>query len=211
VIDENPFLEPLLMGDTETVVQKTREALDAGTAPENVLQEGLIPAMGEVGEKFRSGEIYIPEVLLAARSMKGAMAVLKPFLTHSTQKGAGKVIIGTVKGDLHDIGKNLVVMMMEGAGYDVIDLGADVSAQKFVDAVRDHNPAFVGLSALLTTTMKEMKQTILALEQGGVRGQLRIIVGGAPVTDRFAKEIGADGFAPDATSVVAMMKSLVTK
>lgn len=207
MIDENPFLEPLLTGDTETVVQKTREALEAGTTPENVLQEGLIPAMGEVGEKFRSGEIYIPEVLLAARSMKAAMAVLKPFLARSTQKDAGKVVIGTVKGDLHDIGKNLVVMMMEGAGYDVIDLGADVSAPKFVEAVRSHKPAFAGLSALLTTTMKEMKQTILALEKEGLREQVLVIVGGAPVTERFAKEIGADGFAPDATSVVAMLKS----
>lgn len=209
--DENPFLEPLLTGDTETVVQKTREALETGTAPENILQAGLIPAMGEIGEKFRSGEIYIPEVLLAARSMKGAMAVLRPYLTGSTQKDAGRVVIGTVKGDLHDIGKNLVVMMMEGAGYDVIDLGADVSSQKFVEAVRTHNPAFVGLSALLTTTMKEMKQTIIALEQGGLRGQVRVIIGGAPVTDRFAREIGADGFAPDATSVVAMMKSVGSK
>ena len=209
MINENPFLEPLLTGDTETVVQKTREALETGTAPENILQEGLIPAMGEVGERFRSGEIYIPEVLLAARSMKGAMAVLQPFLARSTHKDAGKVVIGTVKGDLHDIGKNLVVMMMEGAGYDVIDLGADVSAQKFVEAVRSHKPAFVGLSALLTTTMKEMKQTILALEKEGLREQVRVIIGGAPVTERFAKEIGADGFAPDATSVVAMMKSIV--
>jgi len=206
--DENPFLEPLLTGDTETVVQKTKKALDAGSAPEKILQEGLIPAMGEVGEKFRSGEIYIPEVLLAARSMKGAMAVLKPFLARATQKGAGTVVIGTVKGDLHDIGKNLVVMMMEGAGYDVIDLGADVSSDKFIEAVRTHKPAFVALSALLTTTMKEMKQTVLALDREGIRGDIRVIIGGAPVTEKFAKEIGADGFAPDATSVVAMMKSI---
>lgn len=207
--DVNPFLEPLQAGDTEATVQKTREALDGGTAPEAILQEGLIPAMGEIGVKFRDGEIYIPEVLLAARSMKGAMALLKPFLAKSSQKDAGRVVIGTVKGDLHDIGKNLVVMMMEGAGYDVTDLGADVSAQRFVDEVRNGKPAFVGLSALLTTTMKEMKQVILALEKEGLRGQVRVIIGGAPVTEKFAREIGADGFAPDATSVVAMMKSLV--
>lgn len=206
--DENPFLEPLLTGDTQSVVRNTQKALDGGNAPEKVLQEGLIPAMGVVGERFRSGEIYIPEVLMAARSMKGAMAVLKPFLARATQKGAGTVVIGTVKGDLHDIGKNLVVMMMEGAGYDVIDLGADVSSQKFIEAVQTHKPAFVGLSALLTTTMKEMKQTILALEKEGLRGGVRVIIGGAPVTDKFAREIGADGFAPDATSVVAMMKSI---
>jgi 5-methyltetrahydrofolate--homocysteine methyltransferase len=206
--DENPFLEQLLTGNTEAVVKKTRDGIDKGDAPEKILQEGLIPAMGEVGEKFRNGEIYIPEVMLAARSMKGAMVVLKPFLTRSTQKDAGKVVIGTVKGDLHDIGKNLVVMMMEGAGYDVIDLGADVSTHKFVESIRSHKPAFVGLSALLTTTMKEMKQTILALEKEELRGLVRVIIGGAPVTQRFAEEIGADGFAPDATSVVAMMKSL---
>lgn len=208
MIDENPFLEPLLNGDTEMLIQKTREALEGGSAPEMVLQGGLIPAMGVVGEKFRSGEVYIPEVLLAARAMKGAMATLKPLLVHSPQKDAGKVVIGTVKGDLHDIGKNLVVMMMEGAGYDVVDLGADVSTEKFVEAVRNQKPLFIGMSALLTTTMKEMKLTILALEKEALRDRVRVIIGGAPVTERFAKEIAADGFAPDATSVVAMMKSL---
>ena len=206
--DGNLFLDPLLNGDAEALVQKTKEALAAGGDAENLLQSGLIPAMGVVGDKFRSGEVYIPEVLLAARAMKGAMAVLKPYLAHSTQKDAGKVVIGTVKGDLHDIGKNLVVMMMEGAGYDVTDLGADVSTEEFVDAVRSGNPLFIGMSALLTTTMKEMRQTILALENEGLWSGVRIIVGGAPVTERFAKEIAADGYAPDATSVVAMMKSL---
>jgi 5-methyltetrahydrofolate--homocysteine methyltransferase len=206
--DVNPFLEPLQSGDTQATVKKTQEALDAGTPPGKILQEGLIPAMGEIGVKFRDGEIYIPEVLLAARAMKGAMVLLKPFLAKSSQKDAGRVVIGTVKGDLHDIGKNLVVMMMEGAGYEVIDLGADVSAQRFVDEVKSGRPDFVGLSALLTTTMKEMKQVILALEKEGLRGQVRVIVGGAPLTDKFAREIGADGFAPDATSVVALMKSL---
>ena len=208
-MDAGQFLEPLLAGDTEAVVKGTREALDTGTPPEVVLKNGLIPAMGEVGEKFRDGEIYIPEVLLAARSMRAAMAVLKPLLSRSTGTAAGKVVIGTVKGDLHDIGKNIVVMMMEGGGFEVVDLGADVSAERFVDAVRSHRPAFVGLSALLTTTMKEMRQTILALEKADLRKGVRVIVGGAPVTERFAKEIGADGFAPDATSVVAMMKSLL--
>jgi 5-methyltetrahydrofolate--homocysteine methyltransferase len=160
-----------------------------------------------VGEKFRNCEIYIPEVLLAARSMHGAMAVLKPLLARSKGTAAGLVVIGTVKGDLHDIGKNLVGMMMEGGGFEVVDLGIDVSVERFVEAVRTHKPAFVAMSTLLTTTMKEMKQTILALEKAGLRGQVRVIVGGAPVTERFAKEIGADGFAPDATSVVAMLKS----
>jgi 5-methyltetrahydrofolate--homocysteine methyltransferase len=205
----NPFLEPLLTGDTEILIKRTRDALEAGALPEIVLQEGLVSAMGELGERFRMGEVYIPEVLLAARAMKGAMAVLKPLLSRSTGAVAGKIVIGTVKGDLHDIGKNLVVMMMEGGGYDVIDLGADVSMERFVEAVRSHKPAFMGMSALLTTTMPEMKRTILALEKAGLRKEVRVIIGGAPVTERFAKEIGADGFAPDGTSVVAMMKSIV--
>ncbi len=209
MIDTGRFLEPLLTGETETVVQRTKEALDAGTTAERILKEGLIPAMGEVGEKFRNGEVYIPEVMLAARAMKGAMEVLKPILSRSSGTAAGKVVIGTVKGDLHDIGKNLVVMMMEGGGFEVVDLGADVSAERFVDAVRSHRPAFVGLSALLTTTMKEMRQTILSLEKAELRSAVRVIIGGAPVTERFAREIGADGYAPDATSVVAMMQSLL--
>jgi 5-methyltetrahydrofolate--homocysteine methyltransferase len=209
MIDAGQFLEPLLAGETETVVKRTKEALDAGIPAEKVLKEGLIPAMEEVGEKFRNGEVYIPEVMLAARAMKGAMEVLKPILTRSSGSVAGKVVIGTVKGDLHDIGKNLVVMMMEGGGFEVIDLGADVSAERFVDAVRSHRPAFVGFSALLTTTMKEMRQTIQALEKADIRKDVRVIIGGAPVTERFAKEIGADGYAPDATSVVPMMQSLL--
>jgi len=208
MMDAGQFLEPLLAGETERVVKGTKEALDAGMKAEDVLKQGLIPAMGEVGEKFRNGEVYIPEVMLAARAMKAAMEILKPILTRSTGTTAGKVVIGTVKGDLHDIGKNLVVMMMEGGGFEVVDLGADVSAERFVDAVRNHRPAFVGFSALLTTTMKEMRQTILALEKAGLRSGVRVIVGGAPVTERYAREIGADGYAPDATSVVAMMQSL---
>jgi 5-methyltetrahydrofolate--homocysteine methyltransferase len=208
MVNANPFLEPLLTGDTEMLIKRTKDSLEAGTLPEIVLQEGLVPAMGELGERFRTGEVYIPEVLLAARAMKGAMAVLKPLLSRSTGIVAGKVVIGTVKGDLHDIGKNLVVMMMEGGGYDVIDLGADVSTERFVEAVRGHMPAFMGMSALLTTTMPEMKRTIAALEKAGLRREVRVIIGGAPVTERFAKEIGADGFAPDGTSVVAMMKSI---
>jgi 5-methyltetrahydrofolate--homocysteine methyltransferase len=209
MIDAGEFLEPLLFGETETVVKRTKEALDAGTSAEKVLKEGLIPAMEAVGEKFRNGEVYIPEVMLAARAMKGAMEVLKPILTRSSGSVAGKVVIGTVKGDLHDIGKNLVVMMMEGGGFEVVDLGADVSAERFVEAVRSHRPAFAGLSTLLTTTMKEMRQTILALEKADIRKGVRVIIGGAPVTEKFAKEIGADGYAPDATSVVPMMRSLL--
>jgi 5-methyltetrahydrofolate--homocysteine methyltransferase len=203
------LVDLLLTGDTKAVVRQTEEALAAGLSPERILKEHLLMAMGEVGERFRVGDVFIPEVMLAARAMHGAMAVLKPLLSRSSGVAAGKVVIGTVKGDLHDIGKNLVVMMMEGGGFEVVDLGANVSAEKFVEAVRTHKPAFIGMSALLTTTMPEMKKTILALEKAELRKEVRVIVGGAPVTERFAGDIGADGFAPDGTSVVGMMKSLL--
>jgi 5-methyltetrahydrofolate--homocysteine methyltransferase len=203
-----PFLEPLLAGNTEALVRQTRQALAEGQSAEEILQNGLLPAMEEVGVQFRNGEIYIPEVMLAARSMQEAMTVLKPVLSRSQGESAGKVVIGTVKGDLHDIGKNLVVMMMEGGGYEVVDLGADVSADRFCQAVQTHRPAFVGLSALLTTTMGQMGQTIAALEKAQLRQGVKVIIGGAPVTAKFAQEIGADGYAADATSVVSLMKSL---
>jgi 5-methyltetrahydrofolate--homocysteine methyltransferase len=209
MIDKEGWAEPLLAGDAKTVLRLTEEALTDGVAAEEIIRDGLVPAMGEVGERFRNGEVYIPEVMLAARAMQGAMARLKPLLTQSEGCEAGKVVIGTVKGDLHDIGKNLVVMMMEGGGFDVVDLGADVSVDRFVEAVRTHQPDFVGMSALLTTTMPEMKRTIQALGEANLRESVRVIVGGAPVTERFARDIGADGFAPDGTSVVAMMKSLL--
>lgn len=203
------FLEDLLAGDAAKVVSTTREELEKGTSPERVIMEGLIPAMNVVGDKFRDGEIFIPEVMLAAKAMKAAMEVLKPLLSQSSGIKAGKVIIGTVKGDLHDIGKNLVVMMMEGGGFEVVDLGTDVSPERFVESVRAHNPVFVGMSALLTTTMPQMRQTIQALEGANLRPRVRVIVGGAPVTEGFARSIGADGYAPDATSVVPLLKSLL--
>lgn len=207
--DKERWAEPLLAGDAKTLLRLTEEALAAGVTAEDIVRGGLVPAMAEVGERFRNGEVYIPEVMLAARAMQGAMGRLKPLLTRSAGIAAGKVVIGTVKGDLHDIGKNLVVMMMEGGGFDVVDLGADVSVDRFVEAVRTHKPDFVGMSALLTTTMPEMKKTVQALGEAELRDGVRVIVGGAPVTERFAREIGADGFAPDGTSVVAMMKSLL--
>ena len=207
--DKERWAEPLLAGDAKTLLRLTEEALAAGVAAEDIVRGGLVPAMAEVGERFRNGEVYIPEVMLAARAMQGAMVRLKPLLSRSAGIVAGKVVIGTVKGDLHDIGKNLVVMMMEGGGFDVVDLGADVSVDRFVEAVRTHKPDFVGMSALLTTTMPEMKKAVQALGEAKLREGVRVIVGGAPVTERFAREIGADGFAPDGTSVVAMMKSLL--
>jgi 5-methyltetrahydrofolate--homocysteine methyltransferase len=211
MIDREKFYLSLSQGKMEEVRNLVQGALDAGERAERVLEEGLIQAMDRLGVRFKNGEIYIPEVLLAARAMHASMAILKPILSKSTGTIAGKVLIGTVKGDLHDIGKNLVVMMIEGGGFDVIDLGIDVPASRFVEAVKEHRPQVVGMSALLTTTMVEMKKTIQTLEAAGQKDQVKIIVGGAPVTERFAMEIGADGYAPDAASAVDIVRSLIPK
>ncbi len=211
MIDKEKFYLALSQGRTDEVQNLTQQALDAAVPPERILKEGLIEAMERVGVKFKNGEIYIPEVLIAARAMHAGMAVLKPILSKSTTATAAKVIIGTVKGDLHDIGKNLVSMMLEGGGFEVVDLGIDVSADRFVEAIREHRPQVVGMSALLTTTMREMRNTIQAIESAGLRKEVKTIVGGAPVTEKFAKEIGADGYAPDAASAVDEVKSLIAK
>lgn len=173
------------------------------------MNDALIQAMSVVGEKFKNNEIYVPEVLIAARAMKAALEVLKPILTETGVKPIGKVVIGTVKGDLHDIGKNLVAMMMTGAGLEVIDLGVDVAPEKFCEAVKNHNPQIVAMSALLTTTMPNMKTTIEKLQEQGLRDKVKVIVGGAPVTESFAKSIGADGYAPDAASAAELAKKFV--
>jgi 5-methyltetrahydrofolate--homocysteine methyltransferase len=209
MIDGDKFFQSLSEGEMGEVKTLVQEALDAGESAESVLKEGLIQAMDRVGVRFKNGELYIPEVLLAARAMHAGMAILKPILSKSSGTIAGKVLIGTVKGDLHDIGKNLVVMMIEGGGFDVIDLGIDVPASRFVEAVKEHRPQVVGMSALLTTTMMEMKNTIQALEEAGLKDRVKIIVGGAPVTEGFAKEIGADGYAPDAAVAVDVVRSWI--
>ena len=211
MIDGEKFFQSLSEGEMEEVKTLVQEALDAGESAERVLRQGLIQAMDRVGVRFKNGELYIPEVLLAARAMHAGMAILKPILSKSTETIAGKVLIGTVKGDLHDIGKNLVVMMIEGGGFDVIDLGIDVPASRFVEAVKEHRPQVVGMSALLTTTMMEMKKTIQALEEAGQKDRVKIIVGGAPVTEDFAKDIGADGYAPDAAVAVDVVRSWISK
>jgi 5-methyltetrahydrofolate--homocysteine methyltransferase len=210
MIDKENFYTALSQGKMDEAKRLTQEALDAGESAETTLKEGLISAMDRIGVKFKNGEVYIPEVLIAARAMHAGMAILKPILSKSTGTMAGKVLIGTVKGDLHDIGKNLVVMMLEGGGFDVVDLGIDVPADKFAEAIRTHQPQVVGLSALLTTTMREMKMTIEVIEKAGLRNQVKMIVGGAPLTEKFAREIGADGYAPDAASAVDVVKSLLT-
>lgn len=196
-------------GDNALVQQQVQEALGAGTSAASILNESLIPAMAEVGRLFEEGEYFVPEMLISARAMKSAMALLKPFLQQADVKFAGTVVIGTVKGDLHDIGKNLVSLMLEGAGFQVKDLGSDVMPEKYVEAVRESNANVVAMSALLTTTMVNMKSTIEALEAAGLRDQVKIMVGGAPVTDSFARQIGADGYAPDASRAVAVAKTLV--
>jgi len=210
MIDKEKFYMVLSQGKVEEVKKLTQEALEAGIAVELILKEGLIQAMDRVGVKFKNGEVYIPEVLIAARAMHAGMAVLKPVLSKSTGRMAGKVIIGTVKGDLHDIGKNLVIMMLEGGGFEVVDLGIDVPVEKFIEAIKIHQPQVVGMSALLTTTMREMKNNIQAVEWAGLRSQVKMIVGGAPVTEKFAQEIGADGYAPDAASAVELVRSLIS-
>jgi 5-methyltetrahydrofolate--homocysteine methyltransferase len=203
------IFDGVVAGDRDIVQEKVKEALDAGLEPAVILNAALIAAMAEVGRRFEAGEYYVPEMLVAARAMQAGLAILKPRLQQGQVKAAGRVAAGTVRGDLHDIGKNLVCMMLEGAGFEIHDLGTDVVPQKFVDIVRAGGVDVVAMSALLTTTMPSMKVTINALKEAGLRDQVKVIVGGAPVTADFAQQIGADGYAPDASRVVALVKSLL--
>ncbi len=198
----------LYEGEDEEVAELVQSALDKGLAPAEILQGGLIAGMDQVGRDFKAGDLFVPEVLIAARAMHAGMNILRPLLAESEAPSAGKYVVGTVKGDLHDIGKNLVKMMLEGAGFETIDLGTDVAPEVFVNAVRDHRPQLVGMSALLTTTMVQMKATVEALEEAGLRDSVKIMIGGAPVTDAYAKQIGADAYAPDAASAVDVARSL---
>jgi 5-methyltetrahydrofolate--homocysteine methyltransferase len=210
MIDKEKFHTLLAQGKMEEIKKLTDEALNNGESAETILKEGFIQSMDRIGVRFKNGEIYIPEVLIAARAMHAGMDVLKPILSKSTTRLSKKVAIGTVKGDLHDIGKNLVAMMLEGGGFEVVDLGIDVSAEKFVETIKTHKPQVVGMSALLTTTIREMKMTLEAIEKAGLRKQVKTIVGGAPLTEKFAREIGADGYAPDAASAVDVVTSLLS-
>ena len=200
----------LYEGEEEKVRELVQEAVDDGIGASEVLQGGLIAGMDEVGKDFKAGDLFVPEVLIAARAMHAGMSVLRPLLVEGDTPGGAKYVIGTVKGDLHDIGKNLVKMMLEGAGFETVDLGTDVEPQAFVDAVREHNPAVLGMSALLTTTMVQMKATIDGLIEASLRDSVKIMVGGAPVTQAFAKDIGADAYAPDAASAVDLARELTT-
>lgn len=198
----------ILEGQHKVVEAKVRTALESGVNPKELLDNGMIAAMAEVGRLFEIGEYYVPEMLISARAMQFGLAVLKPHLKEANVQPAGKVAIGTVKGDLHDIGKNLVAMMLEGAGFEIMDLGTDVAPDKFVAAVQS-GANLVALSALLTTTMPNMKLIIEGLKTAGLRDKVKVMIGGAPVTDSYAAQIGADGYAPDASRAVNLAKSLV--
>lgn len=199
----------ILSGNAKKTTATVEAALEAGIPADQILNEACIPAMDEVGRLFEMGEKFVPEMLIAARAMQTGVNLLKPHLQEGHVKSLGKVVVGTVAGDLHDIGKNLVAMMLEGAGFQVIDLGTDVSPQQFVEVVQEQKPDLVGMSALLTTTMSAISATLNALTEAGVRDQVKVIVGGAPVTQAYADSVGADAFAPDAGSAARVAKALV--
>jgi len=205
--DLTALSEAIIKGDQATAVSVTQQALEEGMAPETVLNEGLIAGMNVIGKRFKANEVYIPEVLIAARAMKSAMEVLEPKLVEAGVEPVGKAIMGTVQGDLHDIGKNLVVMMLKGAGFDVVDMGVDVSPDRFVEQIKETGAQIVGLSALLTTTMPAMEKTVRAIREAGLAA--KVIIGGAPVTQNFADKIGADGYSADAATAVDVAKSLL--
>jgi 5-methyltetrahydrofolate--homocysteine methyltransferase len=200
--------EAVVDGQAKLAVAKVTEGLDGGIEAGTLLREGLIAGMAEVGQLFEEGEVFVPEMLVAARAMTAALTVLKPHLVEEGVASSGKVAIGTTQGDLHDIGKNLVAMMLEGSGYEIVDLGVDVPAEKFIQAIRD-GANVVAMSALLTTTMTNMQSTIEAIRQAGLRDQVRIVIGGAPITKSYADEIGADGYAEDASSAVRLVKEVL--
>ena len=205
--DLNALKEAVISGEQATAVQLTKAAMDEKMLPEKILKEGLIAAMETIGDRFTRSEIYIPEMMMAARAMKSAMEILEPALVKAGVKPVGKLVIGTVAGDLHDIGKNLVAMMMKGAGFEVIDLGVDVSPERFVEQAKAANAQLIGVSTLLTTTMPMMGEVVKAVKKAGMK--TKILIGGAPVTGDYAGTIGADGYAPDAAAAVAVAKGLV--
>ncbi len=202
--------ELVMQGKQNDVAGRVKELLDGGTTPDVIMKQSLIPAMDDVGDLFQKGEYFVPEMLVAARAMQKGLDVIKPMLVEQGIEPLGIVVVGTVKGDLHDIGKNLVVMALEGAGFEVIDLGTDVTADKFVEAVKQHKPQVVGMSALLTTTMLSMKDTIEALKAAGVRDSIKIMIGGAPIRQEYADEIGADFYGQDSTSARDIARDVAT-
>ena len=194
-------------GNMDEVAKLTKAAIEQQISPQDIIDKGLILGMGIIGEKFKNNEVFVPEMLIAARAMNKALEILEPEMIHADIKSVGTLVIGTVKGDLHDIGKNLLGIMFKGAGFKVIDLGVDVSAEKFIETAKEHKADFIGISALLTTTMTNMEEAIKKLKSENL--STKVLVGGAPLTEKFAKEIGADGYAPDAASAVDVAKSLL--
>ena len=201
--------EAVLTGDRKIAVESTQQALDDGVDPQIIIDNGMIPAMAEAGRRFEEEEFFVPELLLAARAMKSALVLIRPLLAKGGAKRSGSVVLGTVKGDLHDIGKNLVAALLEGAGFEVFDLGTDVSPERFVEAVKETGADLLGLSALLTVTMPAMETTVDALEQAGIRDQVKVMIGGAPLSAEYATKIRADAFADNASSAVRIAKELV--
>jgi len=201
--------ELVIAGKGEELNGMVKQALDQGKAAKEIVESGLLPGMDVVGKRMKTGEMFIPEVLLSARTMQAALNILKPFLAEGDVVSAGTVVIGTVEGDLHDIGKNLVAMLLEGAGFKVINLGTGIKPQAFVDAVKEHKPDIVGMSALLTTTMPKMVETIHALQEAGLRDQVKIMAGGAPVTQDFVEKIGGDGYGANAAAAVEKAKGML--
>lgn len=209
MVNLQEIADNLIKGQAKKVIELTTNAINEGVEPAKILGEGLIAGMNVVGQKFKACEFYVPEVLIAARAMKGAMEVLKPKLLESGVQPIAKIAIGTVKGDLHDIGKNLVSMMLQGAGFEIIDLGVDVTPEKFIESVKTKGVTLVGMSALLTTTMPSMKSAIEAMKEAGVRDKVKVMIGGAPVSQSYSDEIGADGYSADAASAVEKAKELL--
>jgi 5-methyltetrahydrofolate--homocysteine methyltransferase len=207
--DLKALSEAVIKGDINSATAETQKALDSGNSAQEILDKGLIAAMDEVGTRFSKGLLFVPQMLRSAKTMQECMRVMEPFFQEGDITSKGKVIIGTVKGDLHDIGKNLVSMMMEGAGFSMVDLGVDVPPERFVQKVQEIGPDIVAMSALLSTTMPSMRMTMEALKQAGVRGKVKVMIGGAPVTDKYAQEIGADCYAPDAGSAVTKAKDIL--
>jgi len=207
--DLKPLYEAVLNGDAKTAKATTEAALAAGVAPLTLVQEYMMPAMAEVGRRFECNEYFVPELLLAARAMKAALELIRPLLAASGTQPVARVALGTVKGDMHDIGKNLVAAMLEGGGYEVIDLGVNVTPEQFVSAVKEKGANIIAMSALLTTTMPSMKIIVDALKQAGVREQVKVLIGGAPVTQKYADEIGADGFSESAAGAVAAAQKVM--
>ena len=208
--DYSILYDAILSGDAQTAARVTEEALAANADPMELVSQFLIPAMDEVGKRFECEEYFIPELLISARAMKQSMERIQPLLKAQGKEPVGRVVIGTVKGDLHDIGKNLVASMLEGGGFEVIDLGVDVTPEKFVNAVKEHRPGLVCLSALLTTTMPSMKAIIQALREAGLRDRVKVLIGGAPVTTRYAEEIQADGYGDNARTAVTLARQFST-